>query len=37
VLAEIEPAGLSAGRGGLLGFSQGACLALEYAARHPRR
>jgi len=27
---------VAAGRIGLLGFSQGACLALEYAARHPR-
>jgi predicted esterase len=26
-----------ADRVGLIGFSQGACLALEYAARHPRR
>lgn len=25
------------GRIGLLGFSQGACLSLEFAARHPRR
>jgi phospholipase/carboxylesterase len=30
-------AGISAERVGLLGFSQGACLALEYAARRPRR
>jgi len=37
VLAEIERAGLSADRVVLLGFSQGACLALEFAARNPRR
>ena len=29
--------GLPAARVGLLGFSQGACLSLEYAARHARR
>jgi predicted esterase len=29
--------GLGPDRVGLLGFSQGACLALEYAARHARR
>lgn len=29
--------GLSPERVGLLGFSQGACLSLEYAARHARR
>jgi predicted esterase len=34
---ELEQAGLSAPRIALLGFSQGACLAAEYAARHPRR
>jgi predicted esterase len=33
----IEGAGLAADRIMLLGFSQGACLALEYGARHPRR
>lgn len=36
VLAEIETAGLPE-RTLLLGFSQGACLALEFAARHARR
>ena len=29
--------GLPSERVAILGFSQGACLALEYAARHPRR
>jgi predicted esterase len=29
--------GVSPERIGLLGFSQGACLSLEFAARHPRR
>ena len=29
--------GISSDRIALLGFSQGACLALEFAARHPRR
>lgn len=37
VLAEIEAAGIAPERTALLGFSQGACLALEYAVRHPRR
>ena len=37
VLTALEDAGLPAERVVLLGFSQGACLALEYAARHPRR
>jgi phospholipase/carboxylesterase len=34
---EMLAAGIPAGRIGLIGFSQGGCLALEYAARHPRR
>jgi phospholipase/carboxylesterase len=34
---EILAAGIPAGRIGLIGFSQGGCLALEYAARKPRR
>jgi predicted esterase len=34
---ELEQAGTSPERVGVLGFSQGACLALEYAARHARR
>src|SRR5688572_9314404 len=29
--------GVSATRVALMGFSQGACLSLEYAARHPQR
>jgi predicted esterase len=36
-LAVLEGAGIPAERVVLLGFSQGACLALEYAARYPRR
>lgn len=37
LLAQLAEAGLPAGQTVLLGFSQGACLALEFAARHPRR
>src|SRR5690606_25344030 len=37
VLSEIEAAGISPERTVLLGFSQGACLASEFAARNPRR
>jgi predicted esterase len=37
VLAHVRDAGIPAARTILLGFSQGACLALEYAARNPRR
>jgi predicted esterase len=37
VLARIEAAGIPNERVILLGFSQGACLSLEYAARHARR
>lgn len=37
VLAEIVNAGIPAKRIILLGFSQGACLALEFAARHAQR
>jgi phospholipase/carboxylesterase len=36
-LARLSRAGIPAERTILLGFSQGACLALEFAARHPRR
>ena len=36
-LARIEEAGIPAERTILLGFSQGACLALEFAARNARR
>ena len=36
-LAQLEADGITAERTMLLGFSQGACLALEYAFRHPRR
>lgn len=37
VLDHLENAGIPAERTILLGFSQGACLALEFAARHARR
>lgn len=37
VLARIVEAGIPPERAVLIGFSQGACLASEYAARHPRR
>ena len=37
LLAQIGAAGIPPERTLFLGFSQGACLALEFAARHPRR
>lgn len=37
VLAEITGAGIPSERTIILGFSQGACLALEYVARHAQR
>ena len=37
IFDEVARAGVPAERTVLLGFSQGACLALEYAARRPRR
>ena len=37
VLDHLQAAGIPPARTILLGFSQGACLALEYAARHTRR
>lgn len=37
VLDKIVAAGISAERTMLLGFSQGACLAIEFSARHARR
>lgn len=37
ILGKLENDGVDARRVALLGFSQGACLALEYAARHARR
>jgi predicted esterase len=37
VLAHISASGISPDRTVLLGFSQGACLAAEFAARHARR
>ena len=36
-LAQVAAAGISPERTILLGFSQGACLTLEYVARHARR
>ncbi|MGH7676012.1 MAG: alpha/beta hydrolase [Gemmatimonadales bacterium] len=36
-LGKVEAAGLAGERVALLGFSQGACLTLEFAARHARR
>ena len=35
--AEVRAAGIPGDRLGFVGFSQGACLALEFAARHPLR
>lgn len=35
--SEARAAGVAPERVGFIGFSQGACLALEYAARHPLR
>lgn len=37
VLGQVERAGIPPERTMLLGFSQGACLTLEFAARHARR
>jgi len=37
LLAHVNAAGIPSERTLLLGFSQGACLALEFAARHPQR
>jgi len=37
LIASLENANIASDRIALLGFSQGACLALELAARHPRR
>lgn len=37
LVGEAHAAGLPFERIAFAGFSQGACLALEYAARHPRR
>jgi phospholipase/carboxylesterase len=37
LVQELAASGLGAERVFLLGFSQGGCLALEYAARYPRR
>jgi phospholipase/carboxylesterase len=37
VLGTIAEAGIPAGRTMLLGFSQGACLSLEFSARNPAR
>lgn len=37
LVADVQAAGIPAQRTAILGFSQGACLALEFAARHPQR
>jgi predicted esterase len=37
LLSEITRSGLGFEKIALIGFSQGACLSLEFAARHPRR
>jgi phospholipase/carboxylesterase len=37
LVEQVRAAGIPAERTVLLGFSQGGCLALEYAVRHPRR
>lgn len=37
LVAQLGKAGFGTERVALIGFSQGACLALEYAVRHPRR
>jgi predicted esterase len=37
LLASLAEKGFGADRIALMGFSQGACLSLEFAARHPRR
>lgn len=37
IFAQLESGGMPAERVLLLGFSQGACLSVEYAARNPRR
>ena len=37
IIRSIESTGIEANRIMILGFSQGACLSLEYAARHARR
>ena len=37
LLAKLESEGILPERTVLLGFSQGACLSVEFAARHPRR
>ena len=37
LVSELESEGIPASRIAILGFSQGACLALEFAARHARR
>jgi predicted esterase len=37
LIGDLEQKGMQAENVGLIGFSQGACLALEFAARHARR
>jgi predicted esterase len=37
ILADLDAAGIGADKVVIAGFSQGACLSLEFAARHPGR
>jgi predicted esterase len=37
LVADLATRGVPASRVALMGFSQGACLSLEFSARHPRR
>ncbi len=37
VMQQVQSAGIPAEKTAIMGFSQGACLALEYAARNPQR
>jgi phospholipase/carboxylesterase len=37
IMSHLDKSGIPVEKTILLGFSQGACLAVEYAARHPRR
>lgn len=37
LVRQVEDEGIAAEHTALLGFSQGACLTLEFSARHPRR
>jgi predicted esterase len=37
IMDTLQDAGITAENTALIGFSQGACLSIEYAARHPKR